>query len=195
MSEASLDHHYDAAGTDIFGFWIYIMTDCLLFASLFATFIVLTHPNAYGPPLKEFIDLKYVLGETFFLLGSNFTFGLAILSSYKMKVSRTVFWLIITFFLGAAFVGMEINEFINLYHEGFSWHTSGAASAFFTLVGTHGLHVSMGLLWIVIMMVQLYKYKVVPMTEQRLAYLGLFWNFLEIVWIFIFSIVYLRGVL
>jgi cytochrome o ubiquinol oxidase subunit III len=192
--EHSHDHHH-ADATDVFGFWIYIMTDCMLFASLFATFAVL-HTHTYGHlGLKDLVSLPYVLGETLFLLVSNLTFGFGILSLYKDKYRSVFFWLMMTFLLGFGFIFMEVNEFVHLIQEGHSYQTSGALSAFFTLVATHGLHVSFGLLWIIVMMVQVLKYKTVPMIKRRLTYLGLFWNFLDIVWIFVFTIVYLMGVL
>lgn len=194
MSSAELTaHHQETDSTDVFGFWLYIMTDCILFASLFATYLVLHHPGALGPALKPYIQLPYVLGETFFLLASNLAFGLAILGLYKNKLKTVQAWLTITFLLGAGFVTMEINEFIHLVHEGYSWHVSGAASAFFTLVGTHGFHVSIGLFWILVMMIQLPIMKIGKLTKKRMTYLGLFWNFLDIVWIFVFTIVYLMG--
>ena len=188
-----LHHQNEMDSTDVFGFWLYIMTDCILFASLFAVFVVLHHEGAYGPAFKHFIELPYVLGETFFLLASNFTFGLAILSLYQNRSSLVRFFLGLTFILGAGFVAMEINEFVKLAHEGYIWSASGAASAFFVLVGTHGFHVSMGLLWIIIMIVQLPKLGSGNIAKRRLAYLGMFWNFLDIVWIFLFTLVYLMG--
>ena len=169
------------------------MTDCVLFGSLFATFLVLHKPGVYGPSLAPLINLKYVLGETFFLLASNFTFGLAILNAYKDKVGSLRICLILTFILGACFVGMEIHEFMELARQGYIWHASAGASAFFTLVGTHGLHVSIGLCWILTMIVQISIFKTSPTIKRRLIYLGLFWNFLDIVWIFVFTIVYLMG--
>ena len=192
MSDHALEHHNHADETDVFGFWLYIMTDCILFGALFAAYIVLHSPGYYGPTFKKFIDLPYVLGETFFLLASNFTFGLAILSLYKDKLHLVRGLLGLTFLLGLGFVFMEIHEFIHLVHEGYSWHVSGAASAFFVLVGTHGFHVSMGLLWILVMLFQIGKLKSSSL-KKRLTYLGLFWNFLDIVWIFLFTIVYLMG--
>ena len=186
-------HHHNADATDVFGFWLYIMTDCLLFASLFAAFVVLHYKGAFGPDFKQFIDLKYVLGETFLLLGSNFTFGMASIAGYKDKRGLMIFFLLLTFVLGAGFVGMEVNEFFHLAGEGYSWKTSGAASAFFTLVGTHGLHVSFGLLWILILMIQFIHFGNNQIMRRRMTYLGMFWNFLEIVWVFLVSIVYLMG--
>lgn len=190
---SATNQHHRSDTMDIFGFWLYIMTDCILFTSLFIAFIVLHHQGAVGPSLKSLINLPYVLLETFFLLASNFTYCLAIFGINKNKLLPAVFWLILTFILGIGFVFMEIKEFIYLSAEGYSWDTSGAASAFFTLVGTHGLHVLIGLLWILIMIIQLPIFKINMDTGRRIVYLGLFWNFLDIIWIFIFTIVYLMG--
>lgn len=194
MTEAAHhDHHHDADAVDIFGFWIYILSDCLLFATLFATFAVLHNNTFGGPSLKEFISLPYVLVETMFLLASSFTYGLSILSMYREKKGAVIFWLLVTFLLGLGFVTMEVREFIHLFMEGHTYQTSAALSSFFTLVGTHGLHVSIGLLWMAIMIAQLFIFKITPATIRRLTYLGLFWAFLDIVWIFVFTIVYLMG--
>lgn len=187
-------HHHDSDAIDVFGFWIYILSDCILFATLFATYAVL-HKNTFGGPgLKELTNLPYVLGETLFLLASSFTYGLAMLAVYKKQVKWVQFWLIVTFICGLSFVAMEINEFVHLYMEGHSWHASAALSAFFALVGTHGLHVSLGLLWMLIMITQVSKFGITGNVNRRLTYLGLFWHFLDIVWIFVFTIVYLMGV-
>ncbi len=149
------DHHSEADSTDVFGFWLYIMTDCILFSCLFATFLVLNFPGAPGPDLKNYLDLNDVLIETFFLLASNFTFCLAMLSLYQSKFAKVQMWLAISFILGASFVFMELTEFTHLANEGFRWDVSGKASSFFTLVGTHGFHVSCGLIWILMMIIQL----------------------------------------
>lgn len=187
------DHHPDPDVLDVFGFWLYIMTDCILFACLFATFIVLNYQDTSGPALKNYIDLKGVLIETFLLLASNFTFCLATLDLYKSRILSTQIWLFVTFVLGASFVFLELREFGRMAAQGFRWDYSGQASSFFTLVGTHGLHVSFGLLWIAIMILQLVKIKEPHIIRRRITCLGLFWNFLDIVWIFVFTIVYLLG--
>lgn len=184
-------HHSDA--TDVFGFWLYIMTDCILFGCLFATFLVLNEPTSHGPTLKNYLNLVDILIETFLLLASNFTFCLAILNYNKKKLLMTQLMLGLTFLLGASFVAMELTEFAHLATEGFRWDASGQASSFFTLVGTHGLHVSIGLLWILLMIIQLPIIGMTHVMQRRLTYLGLFWNFLDIVWIFVFTIVYLMG--
>ena len=187
------DHHHDADERDVFGFWIYILTDCVLFSCLFATYAVL-YKNVYGGlSIKDLTNLPYVFGETLTLLASSFTYGMAIFALYKNKVSKVIFWLGVTFILGLTFVALEANEFINLYLEGHSWQSSGALTAFFSLVGTHGLHVSIGLLCMVVMMVQLATFGITPFMKRRLSYVGIFWAFLDIIWIFVFSIVYLMG--
>jgi len=187
------DAHIDMDSIDVFGFWMYILTDCILFATLFATFAVL-HKNTFGgPALASLMSLPYVFVETLFLLASSFTYGLAMLSMYKNKHKQVVMWLVVTFICGLGFIGMEINEFVHLFVEGHTPQTNAALSSFFTLVGTHGLHVTIGLIWMALMMFQVLRFKITPMTKRRLTYLGLFWHFLDIVWIFVFTIVYLMG--
>lgn len=187
------DTHHDIDTTDIFGFWIYILSDCILFATIFAAYAAL-HNNLYGgPSLKALTHLPYILLETLALLTSSFTYGLAILALYQEKIKNVIAWLILTFCFGVVFVGMEINEFIHLYLEGHHWQSSAALSAFFTLVGTHGLHVMMGLLFMLVLIVQLLCFGLTPFMKKRLTYLGLFWAFLDIIWIFVFTIVYLMG--
>jgi len=194
-NEATLadGHHHDNDSIDVFGFWMYILTDCILFGALFATFLVLNNPGHPGPVLKNYINLQDVLIETTLLLVSNFTFCLAILNLYQDKRYKVQIWLGITFLLGAGFITMEVSEFIHMANDGFRWDLSGAISSFFTLVGMHGLHVSFGLLWIVVMIIQLPLIKLNHVKRRRMTYLGLFWNFLDIVWIFVFTIVYLMG--
>lgn len=190
-----MSHPHDTDSLDIFGFWLYLMTDCILFGALFATYIVLHQPHSYGPALKPLIDLPYVFGETLFLLFSNFAFGLAMMASYRNKQVLTNGLLITTFLLGLGFLLMELQEFFHFVHMGYAWYSSAAASAFFTLVATHGLHVFIGLIWILVLCVQIIVMGLNKATNRRLTYLGLFWNFLDIVWIFVFSIVYLLGAL
>lgn len=190
------EHEHNADGVDVFGFWLYIMTDCVLFASLFAAFAVLHNNTFGGPALRHFISLPYVLGETLFLLFSNLTYGFAIICMYKARKALVNFWLVVTVILGLGFVLMELSEFIHIIHEGHGPQTSAAMTGFFSLVGTHGLHVSFGLLWMVVLIIQLLRHRKIDNTMvRRLTLLGLFWNFLDIVWIFVFTVVYLMGVL
>lgn len=179
----------------LFGFWVYLMTDCILFASLFATYAVL-HKNTFGgPSAKDIISLHYVLIETVILLTSSFTCGLATMSVQARKKQKALVYFFITFCLGMAFLGLEINEFHNLVLQGNSWRRSGFLSSYFTLVGTHGLHITIGLIWMAVMMIRLEKGKLTESNIRRLNMLSLFWHFLDVVWIFIFSIVYLFGAL
>lgn len=177
----------------IFGFWVYIMTDCVLFASLFATYAVLHNNTAGGPGAAELFSLPFVLTETLILLTSSYTSGLGLLAAHRGKLNHVIAWFAITFLLGAAFLGLELHEFSNLVAEGHSWRTSGFLSSFFTLVGTHGLHITSGLIWMTILMMQVARKGLTAGTIKRLTLLSYFWHFLDIVWIFIFTVVYLLG--
>ena len=178
----------------IFGFWVYIMTDCVLFASLFAVYAVL-HGNTFGGPSgKQIFSPPYVLTETLLLLTSSFTCGLALLSAQRRHQSKVLFWFAVTFILGLSFLLMELHEFSHLAASGDSWRRSGFLSAYFTLVGTHGLHITVGLIWMAVMMWRTLKKGLNRHTLRRLQLLSIFWHFLDIVWIFIFTIVYLMGV-
>lgn len=179
----------------IFGFWVYVMTDCALFASLFATFIVLRNNTFGGEPASELFSLPYVLIETLLLLASSFTCGLALRALYLGNKQAVLGLLGATFVLGFAFLGLELNEFHHLVQEGNSWSRSGFLSAFFTLVGTHGLHISVGLLWAATLAIYIWKQGVDRIAMRRLTLFSIFWHFLDVVWIFIFTIVYLIGAL
>jgi cytochrome o ubiquinol oxidase subunit 3 len=186
--------HDDGSRTTL-GFWIYLMSDCLIFATLFATFGVLVNATAGGPSGKELFELPYVLGETLLLLVSSFTFGLAMLNLHAHRRAQVISWLGVTFLFGAGFVAMEVIEFAKLIGEGAGPGTSAYLSAYFTLVATHGLHVTCGLLWIAVLIHQVGKFGLTGVTRRRLACLSLFWHFLDLVWICVFTFVYLRGFL
>lgn len=185
--------HQEADQKTKFGFWVYIMTDCVLFASLFATFAVLHRNTAEGLNGRELFDMPFVLTETLILLISSFTCGLALLAAQRRNTVHTVAWLGVTFLLGIAFLAMEITEFRHLAADGHSWTTSAFLSSFFTLVGTHGLHITAGLTWMLVMMLQAAKRGLNRGVLRRLTLLGVFWHFLDVVWIFIFTVVYLMG--
>jgi cytochrome o ubiquinol oxidase subunit 3 len=189
------EEHHDSGSTTVFGFWLYLMTDCILFAGLFATYAVLSHATAGGPGGKELFELPYVLVETFCLLVSSLTYGLAMLAMAKGNRNQLLGWLAITFLLGAVFIGMEINEFHNLIEEGATPQRSAFLSAFFTLVGTHGLHVASGLLWMLVLVWQILRRGLTPTNQTRLMCLSLFWHFLDVIWIGVFTVVYLLGVI
>ncbi|AJR00260.1 Cytochrome O ubiquinol oxidase subunit III [Enterobacteriaceae bacterium bta3-1] len=169
------------------------MSDCILFASLFATYAVLVNGTADGPSGKDIFELPFVLVETFLLLFSSITYGFAMLAMNKGKVASVNTWLGLTFLFGAGFIAMEIYEFHHLIAEGFGPDKSAFLSAFFTLVGTHGIHVTSGLIWIIVMMIQVGKKGLTARNRTRLMCLSLFWHFLDVVWICVFTVVYLMG--
>ena len=189
------DDHHDAGGMTVFGFWLYLMTDCILFASIFAGYAVLVNNVAGGVSGKDIFELPYVLAETALLLFSSITYGFAMLALHANKKSSVMGWLFITFLLGAGFIGMEINEFHLLISEGHGPQTSGFLTGFFTLVGTHGLHVTSGLIWMAVLIAQIKKNGLTATNNTRMSCLSLFWHFLDVVWICVFTVVYLMGAL
>lgn len=189
------DPHQDTFSKTVLGFWMYLMTDCILFAALFATYAVLHNSTFGGPSPRDLFSLSISFTETMILLLSSVTCGFALLSSLGNKKNRVIAWLAVTFVLGASFVAIELNEFTHLVLEGNSWKRSAFLTSFFTLVGTHGLHVSIGLLWMAVMMIQVFLFGVTVDTFRRLVVFSLFWHFLDLVWIFIFTFVYLMGVI
>lgn len=187
------EHHPDN-GT-MLGFWIYLMSDCLIFACLFAAYAVLGTRYAAGPGPRELFDLQTVAINTSMLLLSSITCGFALLETARSRKAATLFWLLVTGAFGAAFVGLELNEFAHLIGEGAGPQRSAFLSAFFTLVGTHGLHVSFGILWLLVLMAQIGRSGLNGTLRRRLACFSLFWHFLDVVWIGVFTFVYLMGAL
>lgn len=189
---------HDAAEEVIFGFWIFLMSDLVLFALLFATYADMSlHGIAAGPAPRDIMDLRSAGIETGLLLASSFTFGMASLAlKYRADRKPLMGWLGVTFLLGAAFVGMEIRDFHLLVTEhGAPPQLSGYLSSFYLLVGTHGIHVTAGLVWLVIIAIQITTLGLVQEVKLRVMRLALFWHMLDIVWICIFSFVYLFGAL
>jgi cytochrome o ubiquinol oxidase subunit 3 len=185
--------HHDLEGMKVLGFWMFLASDLIIFACLFATFIVLrTHTND-GPTGKELFDMVGVTIETFALLTSSFTSGLAALEMRKGNVKGLIGWLLVTVVLGLVFLGFEIAEFQHMVHEGATIGTSAFLSAFFVLVGTHGLHVTVGLFWMVAVILQIRKRGITPVTSRKVMTSGLYWHFLDVVWVFLLTVVYLIG--
>jgi cytochrome o ubiquinol oxidase subunit 3 len=177
----------------LFGFWVYLMTDCILFATLFITYGVL-HNGVYGgSSAKELFSLPFALTETFVLLTSSFACAIAMIPSQLENKKKMAFWFGLTFLLGILFLYMEITEFSHFVHTGNSWEKSAFLSSYFTLVATHGLHVSLGLLWMIVLLVPVFRRGMNPVSLRRLSCLSLFWHFLDVIWIFIFTFVYLMG--
>ena len=187
------DHHPE--GSTNLGFWLYLMSDCLIFAALFATYGVLGRNYAAGPSPADLFDLKLVAINTAMLLFSSITYGFAMLQMERNAKAETLFWLGITGLFCLAFLGLELYEFAHLIHEGAGPQRSAFLSAFFTLVGTHGLHVTFGIIWLVTLMVQVNKLGLTTENKRRLMCLSMFWHFLDVIWIGVFTFVYLMGVL
>lgn len=177
-----------------FGFWLFLLSDIVIFASLFATYAVLSNATAGGPSGREIFDLKNVFIETCCLLASSFTCGLMLIAAERRQLQKFYVWAVVTWVLGAAFIGLEVTEFSDLVARGYGPTHSAFLSAFFTLVGTHGCHVSSGLLWLLVMMAQVWTLGLRTMVVRRLFCFSLFWHALDLVWIGVFTIVYLGSV-
>jgi cytochrome o ubiquinol oxidase subunit 3 len=177
----------------IFGFWIYLMSDLIIFGVLFATYAVLQGNTFGGPTAQQLFSLPSALTDTLVLLTSSFTCGLATIAAQNKKVTATIAWLVTTFVLGATFLMLELNEFSRFAASGNTPQRSAFLSSFFTLVSTHGLHIAVGLLWIIVAIIQIKLRGLTPSITSKLTRFTLFWHFLDIVWIFIFTMVYLMG--
>ncbi|MFH0297503.1 cytochrome o ubiquinol oxidase subunit III [Bradyrhizobium sp. 31Argb] len=189
------EHDHPEGASTMLGFWIYLMSDCLIFAMLFATFGVLGGNYAAGPAPKDLFDLPLVAVNTSMLLLSSITYGFAMLAMEKSRVRAMQAWLVVTGLFGLAFISIELFEFAHMIHEGATPQRSAFLSSFFTLVGTHGLHVTFGLVWLVTLMVQVARYGLIEANRRRLMCLSMFWHFLDVVWIGVFTFVYLMGML
>lgn len=185
----------NAAETMVFGFWVFLMSDAILFGLVFSTYVTSAHATAGGPGPRDLYDINSVFVETLLLLASSFTFGMASLAlKYQHSISRLIGWLIVTLVLGAAFLGFEMNDFLVMIAKGGVPQRSGFLSAFFGLVPLHGLHVMAGCIWMLCIFGQIARYGIDTRTKVGILRLALFWHFLDIVWIAIFSVVYLAGV-
>ncbi len=187
------EHHPENGS--LLGFWLYLMSDCLIFACLFATYAVLGRSYADGPTGAALFDLPLVALNTAMLLLSSITYGFAMLAMQRKQLGSTLLWLGITGLFGIAFLSLEMYEFVHLIHEGAGPQRSAFLSSFFALVGTHGMHVLFGVIWLVTLMFQLKKHGLTPENGRRMMCLSLFWHFLDVIWIGVFTFVYLMGVL
>ena len=193
VTEEHTASHHEEAATDraMFGFWVYLMTDLLMFAILFAVYAVLHNNTMGGESGRDLFSLPLALSETMLLLTSSFTVGIAMIAARMGRKNLALLWFGITFALGLAFLSLEIKEFAEFIHEGHTLRSNAFLSSFFVLVGTHGLHITSGLLWMAITIIFILKRGLNSHMIRKLTYLSLFWHFLDIVWIFIFTIVYL----
>jgi cytochrome o ubiquinol oxidase subunit III len=191
--EASPDTHHDIYSRTIFGFWLYLLTDFILFASFFATYAVLYKGTYGGPSVAGLFDLPFVLIQTCILLTSSFTAGLAGAFAHRKEKNRTILLFILTFILGFVFTWMEWIEFRHLIEDGNSWQRSAFLSAFFSLVGTHGAHMLFAMLWTIVLLIPVFREGLTLVSIRRLTCLRMFWQFINVVWVFIFTMVYMGG--
>ena len=187
------EHHVENGS--MLGFWLYLMNDSLIFAVLFACYGVLGTSYAGGPGPAELFELDLIAVNTALLLVSSITFGFAMIAMQNHNVKLMMIWFAVTGLLGAGFIAIELHEFSHLIHIGAGPGRSAFLSSFFTLVGCHGLHVTFGIIWLLTMMVQVSRRGVDPVMQRRVSCLSMFWHFLDIVWIGVFTFVYLMGVL
>ncbi len=184
----------DAATGMMFGFWVFLMSDAILFGMVFGTYVTYVHSTAGGPGPQQLYDIKSVFIETMLLLTSSFTFGMASLAlKYKHGKAQLVGWMVITLLLGIGFIRLEMHDFFSMFSKGGFPTRSGYLSAFFDLVPLHGLHVASGCIWLICLLGQIARYGVDTKTKLGIMRLALFWHFLDIVWIAIFTVVYLTG--
>jgi cytochrome o ubiquinol oxidase subunit III len=179
----------------VFGFWIYLMTDLVIFSVLFSAFVVLRPATFEGPSGHQLFHLPFTLAETLILLTSSFTCSFATLAGFRQKKIPAIIWLVITFALGVAFLVLELSEFSDFAHRNASWERSAFLSSFFTLVGTHGFHITIGLLWMIVAIFRIAFRGLSPNSFSKVFRMALFWHFLDVVWIFIFTVVYGMGIL
>lgn len=188
------DPHQDVFSKNVLGFWVYLMTDCIIFATLFITYAVLS-PNTFGGATpKELFRLTTAFSETMILLVSSLTGGFIVLAAARNRIDHMYVWIAGTFLLGLSFLYLELTEFHEFVEKGSSWEASAFLSSFFTLVGTHGLHITSGLVWLSVLFFQLLFQGLTADTFRRFVIFSLFWHFLDLIWIFIFTFVFLKGV-
>ena len=192
-TQAYPDTHHDVSSNTIFGFWIYLMTDCIMFATFFAAYAVLFNNTFGGPSGKDLFSLPFALAETIVLLASSFTCGVAMVEAPRNKIGKMVVWFGLTFLLGVVFLWMQMSEFQRFALDGNTWERSAFLSSYYTLIGTHGLHIVVGLILMLVFVAQLLRRGITTVTLRRLTCFRIYWQFLYFIWIFTFAFVYLMG--
>jgi len=186
--EHTPDPHHDTYSKTLFGFWLYLLSDFMLFAALFATYAVLGKSTFGGPAAKDLFHLSYAMTETIILLTASFTSGLASAYAHRKEMTKTTIYFLLTFILGCLFLGLQIDDFRALVVGGHGWNQSAFLSTFYTLVGTHTLHIVIGLIWVPLVLILLYRDGFNTTSLRRVACLKMFWQFLNLIWIFIFTV-------
>ncbi len=187
------DTHHDVYSKTIFGFWVYLVTDFMLFATFFAVHAVLFADMQSTISSKAPFHLSLAFMQSILMLSASFASGLAGVNAHRSRKNATIFWFAVTFLLGLIFMSIEGMEFSRLLEQGKSWQTNAFFSSYFNLVGMHGLHMIIALMWIIVLLIPVIRFGLNAVSVKRLTCLRMFWQFLNIVWIFIFSFVYLTG--
>ncbi len=188
------DHASQEYSKTVFGFWVYLLTDFVLFATILASYFVLRHSTVGGPTARDVLPLWFSFVQTIVLLGCSLTSGFAEVMAFRKKRGSTLFWLGVTFVLGCIFLGMGLSGFSTLIQAGHGWDKSAFLSIYFTLIGTHFFHVIFALLWIVVLGPLAFRFGLGPRSLQRFSCLRIFWQFIGMIWIGVFTVVYLLGV-
>ncbi|OMF32250.1 cytochrome (ubi)quinol oxidase subunit III [Paenibacillus sp. FSL H8-0548] len=195
--EGQLPHEPEKATLEgrnkVLGFWLFLGGETVLFGTLFSAFLALRHQVLDGPTENELFQLPLVALATALLLTSSLTSVFAVHALHTNRVKALINWLIVTVILGAAFLGLEIYEFAHYLHEGHGFTTSAFSSSFYTLVGFHGAHVAFGIAWITLIIIQLSRKGLTVVTAPKVYVAGMYWHFIDVVWVFIFTVVYLMG--
>lgn len=189
------DTHHDVYSKTTFGFWLYLISDFMLFATIFSAYLVLRDSTFGGPGARELFNIDFTTFQTLLLLCAAFTSGLGGVSAHRKLKGATISWFFVTFIFGLGFFGMQVNEFVRLTATGNDWAKNAFLSGYYTLVGTHALHMVFALLWVFVLLIPIFKEGITPLHIKRLTCLRMFWQFLNIIWIFIFSVVYVLGVI
>ncbi len=187
------DNYHDTYAKTTFGFWLYLVSDFVLFGAIFAVYIVLQGQTFGGPGAKELFHLPFNLMQSFVMLFIALTSGMAGAYAHREDKNKSLLLFLVTFVLGIVFLSMECAEFSRLYSNGHTWKESAFLSSYYTLIGTHAAHVALALLFSLVFILQTYFWGLNDMTLRRLTCLRMFWQFINVVWVFIFSIVYLLG--
>ncbi|MFS2171146.1 MULTISPECIES: cytochrome aa3 quinol oxidase subunit III [Priestia] len=189
-----LEYQEEQSRLNILGFWIFLGAEIALFSTLFVTYLTYHTRTAGGPTAEDLFVVKDFMIETLLLLFSSFTMGIVVFKMRNNDLKGLLVWFVITLVLGGGFLFYEIREFyMYAVHEGATMQTSAFLSGFFTLLGTHGLHVTVGVFWAISIIIQLVRRGLTPVTARKVFIIGLYWHFLDVVWIFIFTLVYLNG--
>jgi cytochrome o ubiquinol oxidase subunit 3 len=191
--ESFPDTHHDPYSKTVFGFWLFLLANFIFFGVFFAAYAVLENKTFGGPSVRELFELPFTVTQTVIFLAASLTSGLGGIMAHRKNRNWTIIWFLVTFFLGIGFLAIMLKDFSILLEVGNSWKSSAFLSGYFSLLWTHGVQVILALFWIPILLLPVFREGLTGVSIRRLTCLRMFWQFLNIIWIFIFTVVYLRG--